>query len=287
MRISFSILVTCAALCALAACKRIEEPAAPDDGNDFDWARAALERNPQLEIVATDSDSEVFTVRNKQTGEVLALKLDELVAAPVSQLSRAPMTQVPTPPEVPAAPAAPGAPAAASATAPASSDDERAAQAAQQIAPSSSQPSDTPGYTIERADGQLRVSGPGVSIVSSGGSSATSSAPSAQRTVEPVICEGRRMLQLDARDIHVEGDAIIARGGCELYITNSRVVGSSVGVVIQDAVVHIANSHVEGATASFVADDGAKLYLRNSTFQGLSRRGERASVQDQGGNRWR
>lgn len=288
MRSPFSILLTCAALCALAACQRPDTPLPQGDRGDFDWARTALERNPQLEIVAADADSGIFTVRNKRTGEVLALKLDEIAAAPVAQLKEAPAptAAVPPPPEAPEEPAPAPAPAAPVASTPAG--DQRASQTmAQQIAPSSSQPGDTPGYTIDRSDGQLRVSGPGVSIVSSGNAVSGPSAPSGQRAAEPIICEGRRMLQLDSRDIFVEGDAIIARGGCELYITNSRVVGSSVGVVIQDAVVHIANSHIEGASASFTADDRAKLFLRNSTFQGLSRRAEMAAVQDQGGNRWR
>jgi hypothetical protein len=95
------------------------------------------------------------------------------------------------------------------------------------------------------------------------------------------------MLQLDSRDIYVDGDAIIARGGCELYITNSHVVASGTGIVVQDAVVHIANSQIEGATASFNAGGGAKLFVRGSTFRGVSRRDEHSSVQGQGGNRWR
>jgi hypothetical protein len=108
-----------------------------------------------------------------------------------------------------------------------------------------------------------------------------------QRTVDPMICEGHRMLHFDSRSIYVDGDAIIARGGCELYITNSRIVAAGTGVVVLDAVVHISNSTIEGSTASFDAGDNARMYLRASTFQGLPRRGERAVVQDQGGNQWR
>lgn len=95
------------------------------------------------------------------------------------------------------------------------------------------------------------------------------------------------MLHLDSRNIHVDGDAIIARGGCDLYITNSHVIASGTGIVVQDATVHIANSQIEGTTASFNAGTGAKLFVRGSTFQGISRRDEQASVQDQGGNQWR
>lgn len=299
MRSRFTMVVTCAALLLLTACRRPEQPVARDESSDFDWARTALERNPQLEIVATDADAEVFTVRDKRTGEVLALNLDEIVAAPIAQLQKtAALAPAPaatetteTPETAPVPAAAASAPTSASTPTPPSGDERTAQTTAQQIDPSSPQPGQTPdqtpGYTIERTDGQLRVSGPGVSIVSSGNAAASASAPSGQRAINPIICEGRRMLQLDNRDIRVDGDAIIARGGCELHITNSRVVGSGAGVVIQDAVVHIVNSHVEGAAASFIANDGAKLYLRNSTFQGLSRRGEAATVQDQGGNRWK
>jgi len=142
-------------------------------------------------------------------------------------------------------------------------------------------------YTIERNGDQLRVSGPGISVVSAGTSNASSQGKQTQRAVDPIICEGPRLLHVDSRDIHVDGDAIVARGGCELYITNSTIVGARTGVVVQDAVVHIANSRIEGAIASFEAGSKARLFVRGSTFHGVPRREEGATVQDQGGNRWR
>ena len=95
------------------------------------------------------------------------------------------------------------------------------------------------------------------------------------------------MLHFDNRSIYVNGDAITVRGGCELFITNSRIVASGTGIVVQDAVVHVSNSHIEGAVGSFDATDRAKMYVRGTTFQGVPRRAELAMVQDQGGNRWR
>ena len=95
------------------------------------------------------------------------------------------------------------------------------------------------------------------------------------------------MLKLDDRKIYVDGDAIIARGGCELYITNSYVVASGTGLIVEDAVVHVANSHIEGVNGSFNATDRAKMFVRTSTFTGVPRRAEFASVLDQGGNQWR
>ncbi len=251
---------------------------ADDSANELKWARLALARNPTLEIIATDTAAGVFTVRFKDTGEVRAVKPGDLAATPVSALT-APVRTAAAEPASPApatAPASQPAPA-ASMTSTAQSDASVA-----QATPTTS------NYTIERADGQLKVSGPGVSIVSSGVEAVAANPNSAgQRGADPIICEGRRMLHFDNRNIYVEGDAIIARGGCELYITNSRVVADGTGIVVRDATVHVANSTIEGGAASFDADDTAKMYLRSSTFQGLPRRSERATVQDQGGNQWR
>jgi hypothetical protein len=244
---------------------------------ELKWARLALARNPTLEVIASDPANGVITIRLKDTGEVRAVKANDLAAMPVAALTAAAKTSVE--PQAPAAAAAPVTPASSSNAAPTPSASMTAAAA---------QPTTSSNYTIERADGQVKVSGPGVSIVSTGTAAvaATADDPS-QRGADPIICEGRRMLHFDNRNIYVEGDAIIARGGCELYITNSRVAADGTGVVVHDATVHISNSTIEGGAASFQADDSAKVYVRGSTFQGVPRRSERALVQDQGGNQWR
>jgi hypothetical protein len=257
----------------------------------MDWARAALGRNPQLEVIAADDEARVFTVRDRQTGAIQAIKLDELAAAPISQLSARPAA-TPTPAE-PAATSQ----VARSDTPPSESgsslEQARSEASRAQVTPSSNeQPTSsdadgTAGYTIERSGGQIRVSGPGVSIVSAGGGQQAHEGVSHSNSVEPIICEGKRMVHLDGRQIFVDGNAITVRGGCELYVTNSRVVATGTGIVVQDGTVHISNSHIEGEDGSFDANDQAKLFVRASTFQGISRRAEGAVVQDQGGNRWR
>jgi hypothetical protein len=278
--------IAIAAGLALAACDRGEAPksttvAAANAATptvDIAWARAALERNPELEVVAVDPQSGVVTVKHRGTGEIEAIKASELVAVSPSQLKRPQVHEAPPPIEDPGP-----------------QQEDRASapsQAAQATAPDTGSTTQsgqsTSGYTIDRSGGQIRVSGPGVSIVSSGTSAAGNTAASAgRRTVDPFICEGRRTLQLDNRDIYVDGDAITVRGGCEVFITNSNIVASGTGIVVQDATVHISNSTIEGASASFQADDRAKMYVRSSTFRGVPRRGELAMVQDQGGNRWR
>jgi len=284
--VSPNVGLAIAAALALAACNRgaAPQPDAAATANaastnaEISWARAALGRNPDLEVVASDPHSGVVTVKHKSTGEIETVKVSELAPVAPSQLKAMSMQAAP-PPE------------------PAPTQNESATtpqQTAQATAPDRGEgnapvPGATPsGYTVERANGQIRVSGPGVSIVSSGSNAAADSqASGARRAVDPFICEGRRTLQLDNRDIYVDGDAITVRSGCELFLTNSHIVASGTGIIVQDATVHISNSTVEGANASFQADDRAKMYVRASTFAGVPRRTELAMVQDQGGNKWR
>ncbi len=272
-------MLACAALVILVACQQGQQPPAAAQGQtELAWARAALERNPNLEIIATDNQMGVFTVRDRVTGEVQAVKANELAATPLAELVATTATPTSEPSTEPST----------ATTEPAASTESAAT--AQLADPSSTTTTTSSGphpYTIERTDGQVKVSGPGISIVSSGTAGANAQAAAAQRTGDPIICEGQRRVQLDGRDIRVNGDAVIARGGCELYITNSHIVASGTGVVVEDAVVHIANSYVEGASNSFAADGRARMFLRGSTFNGLSRRDSLASIQDQGGNQWR
>lgn len=292
----------CIALAMLGACQRGEQPplisAQPPE---LAWARQALERNPQLEVLASDAQSRVFTVRNRASGRIETIRLDELAAAPVAQLQSPPPAPVANdsnaaaatpaaaantpapavePPATPRSAAAePSAPAPTT-TAESKVVDNSPAAAAQRAETAEST------YTIDRTGGQLRVSGPGVSIVSSGTPGRSGSPASGARTSEPIICEGKRLLKLDDRTINAEGDAIIARGGCELYITNSHIVASGTALVVEDAIVHVANSYIEGANGAFNATDRARMFIRTSTFQGVPRRTEFASVLDQGGNHW-
>jgi hypothetical protein len=280
--ISANVGFAIAAALALAACNRGEAPKqeaatanAATTSAEISFARAALERNPELEVVASDPHSGVVTVKHKASGEIETVKASEITAVSPAQWK--------------AMNAPPPEPKQAAAEQESANDPQQTAQTNDRGAGSAPVPGATPsGYTVERSNGQIRVSGPGVSIVSSGSNAAADNqAGAGRRAVDPFICEGRRTLQLDNRDIYVDGDAITVRGGCELFLTNSHIVASGTGIVVQDAVVHISNSTVEGASASFEADDRSKMYVRGSTFSGVPRRAELAMVQDQGGNKWR
>ena len=295
-------------LAGLAACDggNFGMPAAPSPATsavnpEVSWANAALARNPNLEVLATDSSAGVFTVRIKPTGEVRAVRLADLAASPISELARAKaqsterveeLAKTAPPPEsapatqLPATASPPQRPAIA---------EIRREDGSMVLTPltpspapaSAGQNTDPGNYTIERNGGRIKVSGPGVSIVSSGPASATGKRGGGERNPEPMICDGSRLLHLDNRVITAEGNGVIARGGCELYITNSTITAGGTAVIVGDAVVHIANSTIEGTTASFDADDRARMFVRSSTFKGVPRRDAQAVVQDQGGNQWR
>ncbi|MEJ1960087.1 MAG: hypothetical protein WDO56_00430 [Gammaproteobacteria bacterium] len=47
--------------------------------DDSQWARAALERNPDLTIVATDKDANTFTVQVKGSNELRVLRADQVI----------------------------------------------------------------------------------------------------------------------------------------------------------------------------------------------------------------
>src|SRR5688572_26405754 len=268
------LVVASTILLVLAGCQESGEVGA---SQEMAWARVALERNPGLELIATDTDEGVFTVRDRRTGQVHAVRLDDIAAAPIAVLTA---TGPETDADAPADQVAPEIPVEDVLDETAQLTDAEPSVAALDTA------AEAQDYTIERAEGRVRVTGPGVSIVSAGSTEPVSAkGEPGQRAVDPIVCDGPRTMRFDGRSIYVDGDAITVSGGCALYITNSRIVASATGVVVRGGVVHIDNSYVEGGTASFDVGSDARIYLRGSTFQGLMRRDAVAMIEDQGGNR--
>lgn len=273
-------LLILAALATVAACARRES-------DEIAWAKSALARNPQLEVIATDPEKGVITVRAKDSGEIRVLALNEIAAAPLSQLS---------PPAVAAASVA----APEVTQSPSSDTATRAESPPPEVAPAAVEPpasaaqvpvtiKEPADYKVERSDGRVRITGPGVSIVSE--KTAPTNQVSATNTPPanglPVICDGQRSMHIDNRTINVDGDAVSASGGCELYISNSRLTGTGAGINVRDAIVHVDNSIVKGVRAAIDAEGAARLYTRNTQFEGLSRRSDQATISDLGGNRWK
>jgi hypothetical protein len=65
-------------LLGLAACGRVGLGAS----DEMSWARAALERNDRIEVVATDPATSTFTIRIKDTGDLRTVRADQIIAAP-------------------------------------------------------------------------------------------------------------------------------------------------------------------------------------------------------------
>ena len=272
------LAIACGAL-LLGACGRPEERA------EMTWARAALERNSAIEVVAADQQTRTFTVRMKDTGTLRMVRADDLIAAP---------TPAALPATAPAGSASQATAEAAPNGAPIAADSESPpAGAAPSVQPSSILPQTAssadstpgkvlesgPGYTIKTAAPQAPVSGGRVRETS-----VTSAA--LEHRHEPIVCQGARLLHIDNRNLAFDGDAVSAEDGCEIHITNSHISAGGVGVLARAANVHIDNSLIEGDQASIDASNGAQVYVASSRFRGLSRRLDSAAFHDLGGNVW-
>jgi len=275
----------CVGLLLLAACGR-------EGQNEMSWARAALERNKALEVVAADQQTRTFTVRLRESGELRTVRADEVVASlagapPASVAAAARQNQHPG-----AAEAAAAEPAVAQAET-ASGGETVAPAPAAVTRPDPVLTSESSTDLTKVAPGRVLESGPGYSIAAAqaatpGAARMRESASSAplERRHEPIVCQGARMLRIDNRNLVFDGDAVSAMEGCEIYITNSHISASGVGVAARAASVHIDNSQIEGEQASIDLSQGAQVYAASSRFKGLSRRLDTATVHDLGGNIW-
>ena len=278
----------CLVSLALGAC------GAPQGQDEMSWARAALERNPRVEIVAVDPQSKSFTVRLKDTGELRMVRADQVIGAPGMAPAATPPASAAAAPEPAAAPAAAGAEAATAASAEANAPPAPEAPSPPPAPKVFASRAMQPGSPLPPAPGQVLEAGPGYSIeAGSGGQAAAAGVarePGASAAVElrhePIVCQGARLLHIDNRNLQFDGDAVSAEDGCEIHITNSRIRATGVGVSARAANVHIDNSLIEGETASIDASQGAQIYTASSHFRGLSRQLDTAAVHDLGGNVW-
>lgn len=316
------VALAAVALFGIAACGKLGLGGGSDE---MSWARAALERNDRVEIVAVDPATNTFTVRIKETGDLRTVRADQVVAGPPG----APVSLAGTPAGAATMPAttagvdasatsdssqagSPGASApAASASAnntmsrsqqePAPDQDGAATSAPRtgfrgDPAPRSEVPNPNSDVASITPGGRVLESGPGYAI-----KAASKSAPVAARTErerssttssaierrhDPIICQGDRLLQIDNRNLEFDGDAVAAEDGCEIHITNSHITAKGVGVSARHANVHIDNSQIEGDSASIDASEGAQVYASSSRFKGISRRLDNSSFHDLGGNVW-
>ena len=294
--------------------------------DEMAWARAALDRNDRLQVVAADAQAKTFTVRMKDSGQLVVIPIDQIVAGPAGG-AEAPAKQAATapPPEAPAeAPAPPAQSSESSAPSPANTPASAPSQATGgSTVASSGEPARSGGREAPPADsygqpvnadeamapaevkgphaesavnakaGRVLASGPGYSIKASGskaGPARSSPVTAAQGTLErlhdPIVCQGSRLLHIDNRNLEFDGDAITAEDGCEIHITNTHISAKGIGVLARAANVHIKNSEIDGDSGAVDATDGAQVYAESSRFRGLTRRLESSVFHDLGGNVW-
>ncbi|HEU4626090.1 MAG TPA: hypothetical protein VFS52_15080 [Steroidobacteraceae bacterium] len=74
-----ALLTLGAALILLSGCDKFAGGAAAGNDAAADFARAALERNDQITVVAFDKKENTFTVRVKDTGELRIVRVDQIV----------------------------------------------------------------------------------------------------------------------------------------------------------------------------------------------------------------
>ena len=305
-------------LFGLAACNK-----AGGGSDEMGWARAALERNDHIEIVASDPSTSTFTIRVKDTGELRTVRTDQVIAAPpgltapagavapagaqaapgesttASNTEQGQVVATQSPPA--AAPGADTASATNGASAAASSNTVASASVPrtglqQSAAPPSEAPNPNSDVTSITPGGKVLESGPGYAIKMASTKNTpqvtarterSSTTSAVERRHDPIVCQGQQMMHIDNRNVEFDGDAVAAQDGCEIYITNSHLIArNGVGISARHANVHVDNSQIEGDTASIDASQGAQVYLEASTFKGVSRRLDNSSFHDLGGNVW-
>jgi hypothetical protein len=269
-------------LVLIAGCSKQEQV------REIDWAKAALARNPSMEIISTDEAAGVFVVRDTTNGSTYKLKLEDLVAGPPPEKTAA----------QPVAPPAPAAPAAEPAAMPG---EQAAPQTTETVADArigTGKPLvEGPGYSITKGEPVSpppSIEGPGYTITRdepreprTEQSAPNAEAIAGEKRTDPIICQGDRLMRIDGETIDFEGDAVIAEKGCDLYISNARIRAGGVGIIARQARVHIVNSTIGGSRGSYEASDGAEIYVARSTFSGVGRRFDSATMNDLGGNEYK
>jgi len=279
----FSLVTLALSAGLLCACAKQEQT------SEVDWAKAALARNPAMEILSTDEVAGIFTVRDTTSGSTYKLHSNELIAAPPPPkvVAQAAAPQPPAPAETPAVetPARPGE-AAAGQTTELVVTEHGAGEALVQ----------GPGYSITRGEAKdlapsATLEGPGYSITrdaeaQQSAREAEAVASSVEKRSDPIVCQGDRLMHIDGEIMDFTGDAVIAENGCDLYISNARIRAGGVGIIARQARVHIVNSTIGGSLASYEASEGAQIYVARSTVAGVGRRFDTARMNDLGGNEY-
>jgi hypothetical protein len=265
-------------LFGIAACGKLGLGSGTDE---MSWARAALERNDRIEVVAVDPGTATFTVRIRETGDLRMVRADQIVAGPPG----APVSSV----GIPAGAAVPP----AGSASPATSDSSQAASsaggataAANSMSSAAGQPAAVPGQgadTQEAASAGPASQSPAASQSMMRQSNAMASVPHTGFQADPAppsevpnpnsdvtsITPGGRVLEsgpgyaIKAASKSTPMTARVEREGSST--TNSAIERRHDPIVCQgDRLLQIDNRNLEFDGDAVTAEDGCEIHITNS-----------------------
>ena len=275
------------ALLGMAACSKLGLGGGDDQ---MSWARSALERNDRLEVVASDPQTNTFTVRVKDTGELRMIRADQVVGdppgmgAPTSTApsgTAAPATSQPAPPSPPlntptattstnsaadqSSASSEGGGAAASA--PAASTSMSRANASADVPRTGLQPEPAPVAEAPNPSSDVAAITPGGRTLESGPGYAikVASKPSTSTARVERDRSGKTSAAVERRH-----EPIICQGDRLLQIDNRNLEFDGDAVSAQDGCeIHITNSHIT-AKGVGVSARRANVHIDNSQIEGDS-----------------
>jgi hypothetical protein len=283
------VALAAVALFSITACGKLGLGGSSDE---MSWARAALERNDRIEVVAVDPATNSFTVRIKETGDLRMVRVDQVVAGPPG----APVSSAGTP----AGPAATSSgsatqsavtdsseASASGASAPASADGANSTASAGQTAATAGQPAAAPartqgaasaprtGYQSDSAPaaevpnpnsdvasvtpgGRVLESGPGYAI------------KAASKTTPATARVERERSSTTSAAVERRHDPIVCQGDRFLQIDNRNLEFDGDAVTAEDGCeIHITNSHISAKGVGVFARS-ANVHIDNSQIEGDS-----------------
>ncbi len=283
------------ALCTLGSALLILSGCGKLTHGESEWARAALERNPDLTIVAADKDANTFTVQVKGSSELRVVRVDQIIGAVPSD-GVAPAVSEPAPSTAESAPP-PDAAQASSTTARAG---ELARPADEVEARNPSPPVNqgmAPGTAVIKssATGNVLASsesvnvGPGTDATAGGEGAATSGAasasdkkllasgpgysisagdPGANRAIR--LAQAGELKSLANVAVERRYEPMICQGNRLLHIDgrNLEFEGDAVSA-LDGCEIHITNSHII-AHGVGVSARAANVHIKNSIIEGDS-----------------
>jgi hypothetical protein len=274
-------------LLAVSACSKLGMGPGQDE---MTWARAALDRNEHLQVVASDPQAKTFTVRLKESAKLVVIPLDQVVGGPqeafdatlkqaaaqsapaseapaeTSQASE-PSTLAAAPPQPSPAQAPSGTLASAGEPAQAGSSSSGVRRSPSQEAPESADygasGASAAQVQVPHAEsavnakaGSVLASGPGYSIKASG------SKGGASRSSQVTAARGTPIERLH--------DPIICQGSRLLHIDNRNLEFDGDAVSAEDGCeIHITNTHISAKGVGVLAR-AANVHIENSEIEGDS-----------------